>query len=90
MDQECGKDSHLDGSDLGSFVQCSQVVASARTAGGRNSWGIFLSLCHLGVSPCGLSCTLDWASSQHGSLRIVGLFHGSSEFQSTGESDSDL
>ena len=48
--------------------------------------GIFLSLRPLGVSPWGL----DWASSQHGCIKIVGLFHGSSEFQSTGESYSDL
>ena len=81
MDQEFGKDSHQDGSDLGSFMQCSQVVTDARRAGGRSSWGIFLSLCHLGVSPWGLSCRLHWPSSQHGCLRLIGLLHNSSGFQ---------
>ena len=52
MDQGFGKDSDLDGSDLGAVVQRSQVVGSARTAAGAS-----FSLHHLGVSPCGLMCS---------------------------------
>lgn len=68
----------------------------ARTAG-RISWGMagHLFSCHIRASPVVFPCRLHWASSQHGCLRAVGLFHGSSEFQwkyfnSQGESHSDF
>lgn len=89
MDQEFGKDSHVGGSDLGAVVQCSQVVARARAAGGRSSSGIFLftspwSISLWSLAEAGLHFLTAWLPT------VLGLFHGSSELPTTGESCDDL
>lgn len=55
------------------------LVLEQQVAGAAGDWlaiSLHVTVGFLVVSPC----RLDWASSQRGYLRVVGLLHGSSEF----------